>query len=255
MVSFTGSTAAGVEVAINAAATVKRVAQELGGKSPNILLPDADFDEAVSMAVEGCMENTGQSCNAPTRLLVPATRYDEVVERAVAAAEALKVGDPNEEETDIGPIVSRIHVERVRNFIKAGADQGATLATGGAEPIKNLQGYFVTPTIFSDVTPDMRIAREEIFGPVLTVLSYRNEAEAIALANDTPYGLAAYVSSADTAHAMAVARQLRAGQVHINGASPPAGAPFGGYRQSGNGREGGAFGLHDFLELKAVAGV
>ena len=254
MVSFTGSTAAGVQVAINAAPTVKRVAQELGGKSPNILLDDADFEAMVPIAVESCMENTGQSCNAPTRLIVPAGRHDEIVERAVEAALALRVGDPTSEETDIGPIVSKLHLGRVRNHIEIGRQESAILATGGADPIAGLDsGYFVRPTVFAHVEPSMTIAREEIFGPVLSIISYADEEDAVRIANDTPYGLAAFVSSGDEARALKVARRLRAGQVHVNGATPPSAAPFGGYKQSGNGREGGAFGIDDFTEIKAVA--
>ncbi len=254
MVSFTGSTAAGIQVAMNAAPGVKRVAQELGGKSPNILLADVDFAETVPAAVGACMENTGQSCNAPTRLLVPAERHDEAVEMAAAAARALRVGDPASETTDIGPLVSRLHLERVRNYIEIGRQEGAVMAAGGADPLPGLDpGYFVAPTIFGGVTRGMRIARDEIFGPVLAIMPYRDEAEAIAIANDTPYGLAAYVSSRDVDRALAVARRLRAGQVHINGAVPGADAPFGGYKQSGNGREGGIFGIEDFTEIKAVA--
>ncbi|MBX3492117.1 MAG: aldehyde dehydrogenase family protein [Parvibaculum sp.] len=254
MVSFTGSTAAGIQVAINAAPTVKRVTQELGGKSPNILLRDTDFSKAVRQAVESCMENTGQSCNAPTRLIVPAERHDEIAERCVEIAKCLRIGDPRDSKTDIGPIVSRAHLERVRNYIEIGRQEGAVLVTGGAEPLEELgAGYFVKPTVFAHVRPEMTIAREEIFGPVLSIISYSDEDEVIRIANDTPYGLAAYVSSGDEERAMRVARQLRAGQVQINGATPPADAPFGGYRQSGNGREGGIFGIEDFTEMKAVA--
>ncbi|ABS61789.1 aldehyde dehydrogenase [Parvibaculum lavamentivorans DS-1] len=254
MVSFTGSTAAGVQVAINAAPTVKRVTQELGGKSPNILLRDADFDVAVRQAVEACMENSGQSCNAPTRLIVPSDRHDEIAERAEEAAKALRVGDPENEETDLGPVVSRAHLKRVRNYIEVGQQEGAILIAGGAEPIDDLPpGYFVKPTVFAHVTPDMTIAREEIFGPVLSILSYDDEEEAVRIANDTPYGLAAYVSSQDREHAIAIARRLRAGQVHVNMTIPGADMPFGGFRQSGNGREGGIFGIEDFTEIKAIA--
>lgn len=254
MVSFTGSTAAGIEVAINAAPTVKRVTQELGGKSPNILLRDADFGTAVRQAVEACMENTGQSCNAPTRLLVPAERHDEIAEEAAEIAKALRLGDPRDEKTDIGPIVSRAHLDRVRNYIEIGRQEGARLMTGGAEPVEGLApGYFVKPTVFAHVTPEMTIAREEIFGPVLSIHSYGEEEEAIRMANDTPYGLAAYVSSEDREHALSVARRLRAGQVHVNMTIPGADVPFGGYKQSGNGREGGIFGMDDFTEIKAIA--
>jgi aldehyde dehydrogenase (NAD+) len=254
MVSFTGSTAAGVQVALNAAPAVKRVTQELGGKSPNLLLRDADFDTAVEQAVRACMDNTGQSCNAPTRLIVPVERHDEIAERAGEIARKLRVGDPRDSETEIGPIVSRVHFERVRNYIEIGRREGARLVAGGAEPVGNLPpGYFVKPTVFADVRPDMTIAREEIFGPVLSILPYGDEEEAIGMANDTPYGLAAYISSEDRSHALAVARRLRAGQVHVNMTIPGADVPFGGYKQSGNGREGGIFGLEDFTEVKAIA--
>lgn len=253
MVSFTGSTAAGVEVAIRAAPTVKRVCQELGGKSANILLPDVDFAREVPLAVGMCMDNTGQSCNAPTRLLVPRERHDEALEIAAAAAEALKVGDPRDDETDIGPLVSRLHMSRVQTLIDTGLREGATRVTGHnrRKPLPEA-GYFVAPTIFGNVAPDMTIAQEEIFGPVLSVIPYRDEEDAIRIANGTRYGLAAYVSSADAARACAVAARLRAGNVHINGGALGADVPFGGYRQSGNGREQGSFGLEEFTEVKAV---
>lgn len=253
MVSFTGSTAAGVKVAINAAPSVKRVTQELGGKSANILLHDADFDIAVEQSVRACMENSGQSCNAPTRLLVPAERHDEVAQMAAAIARSLRVGPPLDEDTEIGPLVSRAHCERVLNYIRIGQQEGAVLVAGGPEPLAHLApGYFVRPTVFARVTPEMTIAREEIFGPVLSILSYEDEDQAIDMANDTPYGLAAYLSSQDEAHALSVARRLRAGQVHINMAIPGAETPFGGYRLSGNGREGGVFGIEEFTEIKAI---
>jgi aldehyde dehydrogenase (NAD+) len=253
MVSFTGSTAAGVKVAINAAPGVKRVTQELGGKSANILLRDADFNTAVELSVRACMENSGQSCNAPTRLFVPAERHDEVAQRAAAIASSLRVGPPMDTETDIGPLVSRAHCERVLNYIRIGQQEGTILVAGGPEPLAHLApGYFVRPTVFAHVTPEMTIAREEIFGPVLSILSYENVDQAIEMANDTPYGLAGYVSSQDEAHALSVARRLRAGQVHINMAIPGAETPFGGYRQSGNGREGGIFGIEEFTEIKAI---
>ncbi|MDX5367408.1 MAG: aldehyde dehydrogenase family protein [Alphaproteobacteria bacterium] len=253
MVSFTGSTVAGVKVALNAAPSVKRVTQELGGKSANILLRDADFGIAVEQSVRACMENSGQSCNAPTRLFVPAERHGEVAQKAAAIASSLRVGPPSDEDTDIGPLVSRMHYERVLNYIRIGQQEGAILVAGGPEPLAHLApGYFVRPTVFAHVTPDMTIAREEIFGPVLSILSYESEDQAIALANDTPYGLAAYVSSQNEAHALSVARQLRAGQVHVNMAIPGAETPFGGYGQSGNGREGGVFGIEEFTEIKAI---
>ena len=253
MVSFTGSTAAGVQVAINAAPTVKRVTQELGGKSPNILLHDADFDTAIEQSVRACMENSGQSCNAPTRLIVPAEQHDDIANTAAVIANALRVGDPQDEHTDIGPLVSRAHYERVLNYIRIGQQEGAVLAAGGPNPVAGLApGYFVRPTVFAQVKPEMTIAREEIFGPVLVILSYEDEEQAIAMANDTPYGLAAYVFSQNEAHALSVARRLRAGQVHINMSVPGAETPFGGYRQSGNGREGGVFGIEEFTEIKAI---
>lgn len=251
MVSFTGSTAAGIEVAIRAAPTVKRVCQELGGKSPNILLPDADFEHAVPQAVAMCMDNTGQSCNAPTRLLVPQARHDEVLAMAEAAARKLIVGDPQDPATEIGPLASAIQFERVRRHIDAGSREGAVLVTGG-DMAGQQRGYFMAPAIFGAVRPSMSIAQEEIFGPVLAVMPYRDEEEAIAIANDTRYGLSAYVSSADTERALRVAARLRAGNVHINGAALEASAPFGGYRQSGNGREQGVFGIEEFTEVKAV---
>jgi aldehyde dehydrogenase (NAD+) len=254
MVSFTGSTAAGVQVAINAAPGVKRVSQELGGKSPNILLADVDFESAVPQAVLACMENSGQSCNAPTRLLVPAGRHDEAVEIAAATARRLRVGDPEDAATEIGPVVSRRHFERVRGYIAQGMEEGAALAAGGLASPANLAGYFVAPTVFGSVTRTMIVAREEIFGPVLSIMPYRDEEEAIDIANDTPYGLSAYVSAADPEHAFAIARRLRAGNVHLNGAMLEASAPFGGYKQSGNGREGGIFGIEEFTEVKAIVG-
>ncbi len=254
MVSFTGSTAAGVQVAINAAPGVKRVSQELGGKSPNILLDDVDLEETVAQAVAMCMENTGQSCNAPTRLLVPTESHDEALEIAAAAAARLRIGNPADEATEIGPVVSRVHFERVRAYIATGSREKATLATGGPERSEALPGYFIAPTVFGAVTPGMTIAREEIFGPVLSIMPYRREEDAIAIANDTPYGLSAYVSSADPERAFEIARRLRAGNVHINGAMLQSSAPFGGYKQSGNGREGGSFGLEEFTEIKAIIG-
>lgn len=253
MVSFTGSTAAGVKVAINAAPTVKRVTQELGGKSANILLRDADFDTVIEQSVHACMENSGQSCNAPTRIFVPEERHDEIAQKAAAVANALRVGNPLESDIDVGPLVSHAHYERVVNYIRIGQRESAVLAAGGPEPITHLTpGYFVRPTVFAHVTPGMTIARDEIFGPVLSILSYRDEDEAIALANDTPYGLAAYLCSQDETRALSIARRLRAGQVHLNMAIPGAGTPFGGYRQSGNGREGGIFGIEEFTEIKAI---
>jgi len=255
MVSFTGSTRAGTEVARIAAATVKRVHQELGGKSPNILLEDADFEKAVKASVENVLQNTGQSCNAPTRMLVPAARLAEVEAIARKTAESVLVGDPTSEKTAVGPVVSKIQFDRVQGYISEGIREGAKLVTGGeGRPAGLDKGYFVRPTIFSQVRNDMTIAREEIFGPVLAILPYRDEDEAIRIANDTPYGLQAYVWSRDLAHANRVGGRIRAGRVTINGAPGDMSIPFGGFKRSGNGREWGEYGLRDFLEVKAVLG-
>jgi aldehyde dehydrogenase (NAD+) len=255
MMSFTGSTRAGILVAQAAATTVKRVSQELGGKSANILLPDVDFQTAVTKGVMGMMGNSGQSCNAPTRMFVPADRHEEVKAIAKAAAERVVVGDVNDAKTTIGPVVSAIQFEKIQRLIEAGIAEGATLVTGGPGRPENLnRGYFVRPTVFAGVTNDMTIAREEIFGPVLAILPYKDEAEAIRMANDTVYGLAAYVQSADLAHARRVAAQMRAGAVHVNYPTNDTAAPFGGYKQSGNGREYGKWALDEFCEIKAVLG-
>jgi aldehyde dehydrogenase (NAD+) len=253
MVSFTGSTRAGIEVAKNAAATVKRVHQELGGKSPNIVLEDADFQKAVTAGVRAVMMNSGQSCNAPTRMLVPGSRMAEVKEIARAAAESTTVGDPNGNAA-MGPVVSETQFNKIQGLIEKGIAEGATLVTGGPGKPEGLEkGYYVKPTVFADVTKDMSIAREEIFGPVLAILGYASEAEALEVANDTEYGLAAYVQG-EPEHARQVARHLRAGQVNINGAGIDFMAPFGGYKQSGNGREWGDHAFGEFLETKAVLG-
>ncbi|MDY0872932.1 aldehyde dehydrogenase family protein [Dongia rigui] len=255
MVSFTGSTRAGIIVAKTAADTVKRVAQELGGKSPNILLDDADFAVAVKKGVEGCFGNTGQSCDAPTRMLVPRDRHEEVLKIAKAAAEAHKVGDPKAEDTVLGPVVSELQFNKVQRLIETGIKEGATLVTGGTGRPEGLnRGYYVRPTIFGNVTRDMTIAREEIFGPVLAIMPYDSEDQAIEIANDTVYGLAAYIASKDIDHARAVARELRAGTVNINYPDWDTSAPFGGYKQSGNGREYADWAIHDFLETKGVVG-
>ncbi len=254
MVSFTGSTRAGVEVAKNAAPTIKRVHQELGGKSANIILDDADIAAAVSSGVARIMNNSGQSCNAPTRMLVPRHRMGEAQAAAKAAAESLTVGDPNGDFA-LGPVVSDVQWNKIQTLIAKGVEEGATLVTGGVGRPEGLEvGYFVKPTIFADVAPDATIAREEIFGPVLSIIPYDSEDEAIHIANDTVYGLAAYVQSADIDRARNVARQLRAGQVIINGAGPDLMAPFGGYKQSGNGREWGDHAFAEFLEVKATLG-
>jgi aldehyde dehydrogenase (NAD+) len=255
MVSFTGSTRAGTEVARLAAPTVKRVHQELGGKSPNILLDDADFASAVKASVLHVFQNTGQSCNAPTRMLVPAHRLAEVEALAKQVTDKVIVGDPTAQQTEVGPVVSRIQFERVEGYISKGIAEGAKLVAGGeGRPAGLTKGYYVRPTIFSNVNNDMVIAREEIFGPVLSILPYRDEEEAIRIANDSPYGLAAYIWSTDLAHAGRVGRRIRAGRVTINGAAGDMNTPFGGFKRSGNGREWGEHGLRDFLEVKAVLG-
>src|SRR5271155_3257346 len=256
MVSFTGSTRAGTEVAKNAAASVKRVHQELGGKSPNLLLDDADFERAVKRSVLHVFQNSGQSCNAPTRMLVPAGKLAEVEAIAKKVAESVVVGDPASEKTTVGPLVSKVQFDRVERYIEKGVAEGAKLLTGGAGRPEGLsKGYYVKPTIFSNVRNDMTIAREEIFGPVLCILPYENEEQAIEIANDTPYGLAAYVWSKGKVRARRVGSRIRAGQVALNGASGDMQTPFGGFKMSGNGREYGEFGLRDFLEVKAVIGV
>jgi aldehyde dehydrogenase (NAD+) len=255
MMSFTGSTRAGILVAKAAADTVKRVSQELGGKSPNLILPDADFEPAVKKGIYACFNNSGQSCNSPTRMLVPLDRHDEALGIAKAAAEKHKVGDPRIEETMLGPVVSEAQFKKIQGLIEAGIKEGATLVTGGTGRPEGLnRGYYVRPTVFGNVTNDMTIAREEIFGPVIAILPYKTEEEAIAIANDTVYGLSANVESKDLEHAARVARQIRAGQVKINYPAWDTFAPFGGYKQSGNGREYADWGIHDFLEVKAVIG-
>jgi aldehyde dehydrogenase (NAD+) len=256
MVSFTGSTRAGSEVARNAAASVKRVHQELGGKSPNVLLDDADFERAVTKSVLHVFQNSGQSCNAPTRMLVPAAKLAEVEAIAKRVAESVITGDPTSEKTNLGPVVSKLQFERVEGYIAKGIAEGAKVVIGGpGRPDGLTKGYFVKPTIFSNVRNDMTIAREEIFGPVLCILPYDNEEQAVQIANDTPYGLAAYVWSKDNLHARRIGARIRAGQVTLNGASGSMNTPFGGFKMSGNGREWGEFGLRDFLEVKAVIGV
>jgi len=255
MMSFTGSTRAGIIVARTAADTVKRVSQELGGKSPNIVLPDADFEPAVKKGVYGCFNNSGQSCNAPTRMLVPFDRHDEALGIAKAAAEKHKVGDPKIEETMLGPVVSEAQFNKIQTLIESGIKEGATLVAGGTGRPDGLnRGYYVRPTVFGNVRPDMTIAREEIFGPVLAIMPYETEAQAIEIANDTVYGLSANIESKDLEHARKVARQIRAGQVKINYPAWDTFAPFGGYKQSGNGREYADWGIHDFLEVKAIIG-
>jgi aldehyde dehydrogenase (NAD+) len=255
MVSFTGSTRAGIAVALSAAPTVKRVTQELGGKSANIILDDADLENAVKEGVLACFRNTGQSCNAPTRMLVPRSKMATVAVAAKQAAEATKVGDPFANGTSIGPLASKAQFEKVQRLIKQGIEDGATLIVGGpGRPEGMSKGYFVRPTVFSDVRNDMTIAREEIFGPVLVIIAYEDEEEAVRIANDTPYGLSGFVTSGDIERARRVAKRIRTGNVHINGARLDFGGCFGGYKQSGNGREWGEAGLEEFLELKAVFG-
>ena len=255
MMSFTGSTRAGVEVAKNAAPTVKRVAQELGGKSANVILDDADFAKSISRDVFGMCMNSGQSCNAPTRMLVPLARMDEAAAIAKAAAEQVKVGDPAAEGTTIGPVVSEVQFNKIQGLIQKGIDEGAKLEIGGVGRPDGLnRGYYVKPTVFSNVTNDMTIAQEEIFGPVLSLIGYKDEEDAVNIANDTLYGLSGYVSSGDPDRAREFARKIRTGNVHLNGAPVDNNAPFGGYKQSGNGREWGIYGLEEFLEVKAIMG-
>lgn len=255
MVSFTGSTQAGIQVAKNAADTVKRVAQELGGKSANILLDDADFDIAVRKGVAGCFTNSGQSCSIPTRMIVPRSKLGVVTEVARATAVEYRVGEPLDVATQLGPLVNKAQFERVQRLIQSGIDEGAELIVGGTGRPAGLQvGYYVKPTVFVNVAPEMTIAQEEIFGPVLSVIPYDTEEEAIDIANGTPYGLAAYVQSASIDRARKVAERLRAGGVHLNYPAADLSAPFGGYKQSGNGREWGEHGLIEYLEIKSIVG-
>lgn len=255
MISFTGSTRAGILVAKSAADSVKRVAQELGGKSPNIIVETAPLQEAVASGAEAMFNNTGQSCNAPSRMLVPESLYDEAVDVAVTVAEATRPGDPHGEGTDIGPVISAVQYEKIQSLIEKGIEEGAVVAAGGPGKPDGLEtGYYVRPTVFRDVHNGMSIAREEIFGPVLCMIPYSTLDEAVQIANDTDYGLSAYVWAGDREEAMAVARRLRTGMVHINGADTTAAAPFGGYRQSGNGREWGLHGIEEFMETKAIMG-
>jgi len=253
MISFTGSVRAGTAVTKAAADTVKRVTLELGGKSPNLVFADSDLEERVTASVQECFFNTGQSCDAPTRLLVERSCYDEVLEIAQRAAEAQAVGDPTQEGDHVGPLFDKIQFDRVQTMINVGIEEGARLLAGGpGKPDGFETGWFVKPTVFADVTNEMRIAREEIFGPVLVIIPFDDEAEAIAIANDTPYGLAAFLQTGDPERAERVAAQLRAGAVHINGGGFEFGSPFGGYKQSGNGREGGIMGLEDYQEVKTL---
>lgn len=255
MVSFTGSTRAGIEVARAAAPTIKRVTQELGGKSANIILDDADLESVIARDTFQCMMNTGQSCNAPTRMLVPMDKMDQAAGIAKATAESLVTGDPKSEQVRLGPSASEAQWKKVQSLIQTGIDEGATLVTGGTGKPEGLnQGYFSKPTVFANVKNDMTIAREEVFGPVLVIIGYQDEAEAIRIANDTEYGLSGYVSGGNLERARHVAEQIQAGNVHINGTGPDFNAPFGGYKQSGNGREWGDYGFEEFLETKAMMG-
>ena len=255
MVSFTGSTRGGVAVATAAAPTVKRVTQELGGKSANVILDDADLGKAVREGVQACFRNGGQSCNAPTRMLVPQQKLAEAASIAKHEAEATQVGDPGREETIVGPLVSKAQFEKVQRLIDQGVAEGATLVTGGTgRPDGITKGFFVKPTVFSNVHNDMTIAREEIFGPVLCLIPYEDDDDAVQIANDSPYGLSGFVSSSNVERARKLAKRIRAGNVHINSARLDFSACFGGYKQSGNGREWGEAGIEEFLELKAVFG-
>lgn len=255
MMSFTGSTRAGINVAQTAAETVKRVTQELGGKSPNIVLPDADFETAIGSGVIAAMNNTGQSCDAPTRMLVPVERHQEVLAMAKIIAEKIIVGDPRDEATTMGPLISAQQFAKVQRLIQSGIDEGAVLVTGGlGKPDGITHGYFVKPTIFGNVSQEMAIARKEIFGPVLSIMPYRDEDQAIDIANDTLYGLAAYIWSGDNSRARSVAKRIRAGSIYLNGPDWDLFAPFGGYKQSGNGREYADWGIHDYTEIKGICG-
>jgi len=255
MVSFTGSTGAGIRVAMLAAPTVKRVAQELGGKSANIILDDADLRASVIAGVHACYTNAGQNCQSPTRMLVHVSQREAAFDAAQAAVASIRLGDPLLPETTLGPLVSQGQFDKVQRLIQAGLDEGATLVAGGlGRPAAMNHGYYVHPTVFGDVTPQMTIAREEIFGPVLSILNYETEDEAIDIANDTPFGLAGFVQSGDPERALKLARRIRAGRVYLNGAAFDRSLPFGGYKQSGNGREFGVYGFREYLEVKAVLG-
>ncbi len=255
MVSITGSTRAGAAVAVAAAPTIKRVGQELGGKSANIILDDANFDKAVKGGVRQAMFNSGQACNGPTRMLIPRKHQKEIEEIVVKTIAGVVVGEPSDESTYMGPIANKAQYERVVAFIQRGIDEGAELLVGGAGKPEGLEtGYYVQPTVFTNVTNDMLTAREEAFGPVLSLIPYDTDDEAVAIANDNPYGLSSYVQSGDLEHAKQVGRRIRAGHVELNGARWDQGAPFGGYRMSGNGREHGAWGMEEYLETKAMLG-
>lgn len=255
MMSFTGSTRAGILVSQSAAQTIKRVTLELGGKSPNLIFADADLDAAIAYGVANCFENSGQSCNAPTRMLVERSIYDEAVERAAFYGAQTATGNPRDHGNHIGPVVSQTQYDRVQDLIQSGIDEQARLLIGGpGKPEGFNRGYYVRPTIFADVAPEMRLYREEVFGPVLAISPFEDEDRALAMANDTPYGLSAYIQTKDAARAERVAKRLRAGIVRVNSHGFPSGHPFGGYKQSGNGREGGIWGLEEFLETKIAGG-
>ncbi len=256
MVSFTGSTRAGALVAKNAAPTIKRVSQELGGKSANIILPDADFERAVKQGAHNVFSNTGQSCNAPTRMLVPADKIQQAEEIASAVASKITVGPATREGTTMGPVVSEVQYDKIRNLIQQGIDENAKLVCGGLDRPEGMdKGYFIKPTVFSNVNNDMTIAREEIFGPVFAIMPYDSIEQAIQIANDTPYGLAGYIQGTDVETINYVASRIRAGNININGKSGDINTPFGGYKKSGNGREWGAHGFNDYLEIKAISGL
>ena len=256
MISFTGSTRAGKSITLDAADTIKRVTLELGGKSPNLVFADCDLESRVASSVNECMFNTGQSCDAPTRLLVQRSCYKKVLQIVKTVVEKIQIGDPASEGEHIGPLFDQIQYDRVQAMIKVGIDEGATLLCGGlGKPSDFRTGWFVKPTVFANATNSMRISQEEIFGPVLVIIPFEDEAEAVSMANDTPYGLAAYLQTGDNNRALRVASKLRAGAIHINGGEFNYGSPFGGYKQSGNGREGGMMGLEDFLETKTLHGI
>jgi len=256
MISFTGSTRAGALVAKNAAPTIKRVTQELGGKSANIILPDADLEKSVKQGARNVFSNSGQSCNAPTRMLVPREKMQQAEEIAALVAEAVVVGLASDETTTMGPVVSKIQYDKIRNLIDKGISEGAKLICGGLQKPNNLdQGYFIKPTIFSEVNNNMTIAKEEIFGPVFAIMPYDSIEQAIEIANDTPYGLAGYIQGKDEKTLAYVASKIRAGNININGQSGDINTPFGGYKQSGNGREWGVYGFEDYLEIKAISGL
>ncbi|MCP4432673.1 MAG: aldehyde dehydrogenase family protein, partial [Gammaproteobacteria bacterium] len=256
MMSFTGSTRGGIAVAKASANTVKRVGQELGGKSANIILADTDISSAVKNGVYHCMSNSGQSCNAPSRMLVPKESMHQAIEAALAAANDIHVDDPSIEGNHLGPVVNKIQFDKIQDLIKIGINEGATLVAGGlGRPDHLASGYYVKPTVFADVTNEMTIAREEIFGPVIAIIGYDDEEHAIEIANDTDYGLAGYISSDNEVHAVEVAKRIRAGQISVNYHGGDASTPFGGYKQSGNGRESGHWGMEEFLEVKAIMGI